>query len=91
MKITISLDISCECGEKYKFLGSVEYKPEEGFYKEIKEIKEEMEEFGWVIPSQPDGKLKCPECAGNIEVYCHECSVAGGADKPIYHALPVCK
>lgn len=24
-------------------------------------------------------------------VYCHACSVAGGADRPIYHAPPVCK
>ena len=88
MKVTINFTVSCECGEKYTFLGPVEYKPGEGFYKEI---KEEMEEFGWIIPKNEDDELKCPECAGNIEVYCHGCSVAGGADRAIYHAPPVCE
>ena len=23
-------------------------------------------------------------------IYCHECSKAGGADKPVYHLPPVC-
>lgn len=88
MKTTISFATSCECGEKYRFLGSVEYKPGGGLYKEI---KEEMEEFGWHIPKNNDEKLKCPECAGNTPIYCHECSLAGGAGKPVYHASPVCK
>ncbi len=25
------------------------------------------------------------------EIYCHECSKAGGADMPIYHLPPECK
>lgn len=27
----------------------------------------------------------------NVEVYCHPCSVAGGAEMPIYHSPPACK
>ena len=88
MKVTINLTVSCECGEKYNFLGPVEYKPGGGFYKEI---QNEMEELGWNIPKNDNDGLKCPECAGNTPVYCHGCSVAGGADKPIYHAAPICK
>lgn len=42
-----------------------------------------------------DGKF--PECFEGIpgeprpDVYCHECSKAGGASMPIYHLPPICK
>ena len=39
----------------------------------------------------------CPRCGVEFvvkalepDVYCHACSVAGGADRAVYHAPPVC-
>ena len=32
-----------------------------------------------------------PAVAEVVEVYCHECSKAGGAERAIYHAAPACK
>jgi len=32
-----------------------------------------------------------PMVAEVEEIYCHECSKAGGAGKAIYHAAPACK
>ena len=31
-----------------------------------------------------------PQCAPMKEVYCHPCSVVGGADRAIYHLEPAC-
>lgn len=31
-----------------------------------------------------------PAVAEVEEVYCHECSKGGGAERPIYHAAPAC-
>ncbi len=36
------------------------------------------------------GPGQCPEC-GMTFVYCHGCSEAGGAERAIYHAGPVCE
>jgi hypothetical protein len=34
--------------------------------------------------------LLCDECRKEKEVYCHACSKAGGAERPIYHLPPPC-
>lgn len=36
-----------------------------------------------------DGKADC-ECSACASVECPACSRAGGADRPVYHAPPVC-
>ena len=39
------------------------------------------------------GLVPCEICGGEGEyeqVYCHPCSVAGGADRAIYHEPPAC-
>lgn len=36
------------------------------------------------------GPGQCPDC-GMTFVYCHGCSEAGGAERAIYHAGPVCE
>lgn len=38
----------------------------------------------------------CPKCKGtgkqeDTTIYCHECSIAGGADRPVYHEPPACE
>ena len=35
------------------------------------------------------GEGKCPDCGVEF-IYCHPCSVAGGADRAIYHMAPEC-
>ena len=60
----------------------------------------------WVFPAYNDNKenftveirsnhdlycfFKILTCS-NFEVYCHACSEAGGADRPIHHLPPACK
>ena len=45
----------------------------------------------WLIP-RPNGRLgerKCLACQMEF-IYCHPCSLAGGAEMAIYHEGPAC-
>lgn len=48
--------------------------------------REEEDGLGWegLVPTKEESQAA-------KEVYCHECSKAGGAERAIYHLPPACK